>query len=437
MYKLCFVIYIFFYSVAAKHEQYDGHAVYNVHIRFSDQIDVLKDVETKYNLDIWSYAAQDRPEVVLVPRVLREAVEKELQEAGMEFEVQVENIKEKLDLEDALLASAAASSKSNRSRAVVEGLSFDVIHTFDVVDQYLVDLANAYPDKVTVRSAGKSIEGRDIKYLRISTSNFEDRSKPIVFVQSLLHAREWVTLPATLYAIKKLVLDVTEQDLVRDVDWIIMPIANPDGYIFSHTNDRFWRKNRARGFIIGDICMGVDLNRNFDFHWGTLSSNLVCSQTFHGRGPFSEPETAAIRDVFAEYGTRVEVYLDIHSFGSMILFGFGTGGMPPNALVMNLLGVRMATAIDAVKWPQHRDYVVGNIVHLLGHVSGGSTDYATAIGIPFSYAYELPAYNMIHDTVLGFMVDPAFIEQAGFETWEGIKVAARFAAESWSRRNRQ
>ena len=40
----------------------------------------------------------------------------------------------------------------------------------------------------------------------------------------------------TLYAIQKLVVDVTEQDLVRDIDWIILPIANPDGYEFSHTN---------------------------------------------------------------------------------------------------------------------------------------------------------------------------------------------------------
>lgn len=53
---------------------------------------------------------------------------------------------------------------------------------------------------------------------------------------SLLHAREWVTLPATLYAIEKLVIDVTESDLVNDIDWIIMPVANPDGYEFSHTN---------------------------------------------------------------------------------------------------------------------------------------------------------------------------------------------------------
>lgn len=55
-------------------------------------------------------------------------------------------------------------------------------------------------------------------------------------MESLLHAREWITLPATLYAIEKLVIDVEEQDLLQNIDWIIMPIANPDGYEWTHTN---------------------------------------------------------------------------------------------------------------------------------------------------------------------------------------------------------
>lgn len=53
-------------------------------------------------------------------------------------------------------------------------------------------------------------------------------------MQSLLHCREWVTLPATLYAIEKLVLDVQDQDLLQNIDWIILPVANPDGYVWSH-----------------------------------------------------------------------------------------------------------------------------------------------------------------------------------------------------------
>lgn len=42
----------------------------------------------------------------------------------------------------------------------------------------------------------------------------------------------------------------------------ILPVMNPDGYEYSHTKDRMWRKNRAWH---GGQCVGVDLNRNFRY----------------------------------------------------------------------------------------------------------------------------------------------------------------------------
>lgn len=41
------------------------------------------------------------------------------------------------------------------------------------VDTFLDTLAEAYPDTVTLVNGGKSFEGRDIKYLKISSTNFE------------------------------------------------------------------------------------------------------------------------------------------------------------------------------------------------------------------------------------------------------------------------
>ncbi|VVC98823.1 unnamed protein product [Leptidea sinapis] len=289
------------------------------------------------------------------------------------------------------------------------------------------DLANRFPNRVRIASAGRSIEGREIRYLRISTNNFQTQSRPVVVLQSLLHAREWVTLPATLYAIEKLVIDVTDQDLVNNIDWIIIPIANPDGYEFTHTGSRTWRKNRrpTNNFF----CMGVDLNRNFDHDWGTASSNNPCSDTFHGASAFSEPETQAVRRVLHEFRGRLQLFIDIHSFGSMILFAFGNRQLPPNALILNMVGVRMAQRIDAVKWPSNPNYRVGNIVDVINYfASGGASDYVQTFGNILSFTYELPAYRN-QNNLNGFLVEPAFIRQAGFETWEGIKAGARYVIE--------
>lgn len=186
--------------------------------------------------------------------------------------------------------------------------------------------------------------------------------------------------------------------------------------------------------MVQDLCVGVDLNRNFDGLWSTASSNLVCSETFHGRGPFSEPETAIIRDIFDVHKDRIELYLDIHSFGSMVLYGFGNGQLPPNGLFIHLVGVQMAQAIDAVKESFNPNYIVGNTALVLYDASGTASDYASHIDVPFSYTYELPGYRFGLGTALGFLVDPAFIEQAGFETWEGIKAGARYARNNYAAR---
>ena len=31
---------------------------------------------------------------------------------------------------------------------------------------------------------------------------------------------------------------------VLSVDWYVAPLINPDGYEYTHTNQRYWRKNR-------------------------------------------------------------------------------------------------------------------------------------------------------------------------------------------------
>ncbi|CAG9782461.1 unnamed protein product [Diatraea saccharalis] len=429
--KCVLICCIFLNSVLAKHEEYEGYTVYEVSVKDEEQATFVNQLEYQLPIDMWMPARPNRPGQFFVSKDYKQQFEMLLTATEVKYKSTITNIKEQLDKEEQLLA-AAASKRSNRSSV---GLDFNQIHRTAVVDAYLDRLANQYPNLVTVVTAGQSFEGRPIKYLKISTTNFEVSRKPVVFLQSLLHAREWVTLPATLYAIEKLVIDVTDSDVLEEVDWIIMPIANPDGYEFSHTNTRFWRKNRATGFMIGNFCMGVDLNRNFDIFWSTASSNNVCSDVFHGTSAFSEPETQAIRRVLHEYSDRIELYIDIHSFGSIILFGYGNGQLPPNALALNYVGVTMAEAIDKVKWNWKPNYVVGNVFHILYAASGGSSDYVQSIGVPLSYTFELPAFNNIQGQLNGFLVDPDFIEQAGYETWEGIKAGARLAADSARQKN--
>ena len=49
-------------------------------------------------------------------------------------------------------------------------------------------------------------------------------------------------------------------------DWYFLPVINADGYVYTWTHDRLWRKSRKPNPESED-CVGVDLNRNFDFMW--------------------------------------------------------------------------------------------------------------------------------------------------------------------------
>ena len=89
-------------------------------------------------------------------------------------------------------------------------------------------------------------------------------------------------------------------------------MVNPDGYLYTQTDNRLWRKTRSPN---GNNCFGTDANRNFGFHWGTGghskspmvykkkihliysgSSSDPCSDTYMGSSAFSEIETANMRD---------------------------------------------------------------------------------------------------------------------------------------------
>lgn len=68
--------------------------------------------------------------------------------------------------------------------------------------------------------------------MRISTSRFEDLNKPIIVIDAAVHAREWVTAPVALYLIEQLVSGA-DPELINRLDWIIIPMVNPDGYEYT------------------------------------------------------------------------------------------------------------------------------------------------------------------------------------------------------------
>jgi hypothetical protein len=159
--------------------------------------------------------------------------------------------------------------------------------------------------------------------------------------------------------------------------WIV-PVVNPDGYQYSWSDKRYWRKNRRNG-------VGVDLNRNFSVGWGgDGSSKSERSEVYRGPYAFSEPESAALRDLALR--EKVKLHVDFHTYGQLILYPWNYTKTPaPERDRFAGIGDRIASAIFA----QHKvRYTLMPGVQLYA-AAGTMTDWAYGEAKALSYTIEL------------------------------------------------
>ncbi|XP_048267587.1 carboxypeptidase B isoform X1 [Bombus terrestris] len=255
-------------------------------------------------------------------------------------------------------------------------------HRLEDIHGYLDYLAETFPDVCSVVSIGNSVEGRPLKVLRISNGK---ANAPALWIDGGIHAREWISPAAVTYVINHLVEN--SEDL--EADYYILPVVNPDGYEHTFTRDRLWRKNRRRS--VGSLCTGVDLNRNFGYRWGGMgTSKDPCREIYAGSGPFSEPETNAIRYFFEASAANFKAYLTFHSYGQYILYPWGYDKrVPPDYADLENVG-RQAAAAMKKAGGANSVYTVGNSATTLYAASGGSDDWAKAIlKMKYTYTIEL------------------------------------------------
>jgi murein tripeptide amidase MpaA len=198
----------------------------------------------------------------------------------------------------------------------------------------------------------KTWEGRSCYALRIGPGSGPGR--PGVCLLGGMHAREWGSAD-TLVVFAERLLAAYEackgiaigrrrfsaalvRRLVDEANLYVCPQVNPDGRHHSFTVDPMWRKNRRpppgkRRAAVGDECVGVDLNRNFDFLWDFAThfdpaAPISCStspcdpQTYVGPSAASEPETRNVIWLLDEH-PDIGYLVDLHSYGELIMHSWG------------------------------------------------------------------------------------------------------------------
>jgi hypothetical protein len=335
-----------------------------------------RDRLTTLGLDVTEHAGNDYVEVVLHTSTDAAA----LSAAGFTWTVTIPDLglRERQNNEiNAAYAAAVQTSPLPSGR--------DTYRTLADYNAGLRALASDNPALVRlVTLSRKTLEGRDILGVEISENVASTTDgKPTFLMMGLHHAREW---PSGEHAME-FAVDVVKgfkagnarvTGLLGKARVVVVPVVNPDGFeqsrkwgdlvdirevdnggqvtILGNPGNAYKRKNCrvADGVDTtppgaceitspGGYGLGIDLNRNYGGLWGGPgAASVFADPTYRGAGPFSEPETQAVRELIAS--RHVTTLITNHTFSNLVLRppGIRSAGETVDETAMKDLGARMA-----------------------------------------------------------------------------------------------
>ena len=237
-------------------------------------------------------------------------------------------------------------------------------HTYDSMTNLLYSLAENYSNIMTLESIGTTYEGRTIWMVKLSDNPTIEEDEPGILLMGAHHGNEKPSFEVLIFLIQYIVDTYGKPDIDNDNDGLvnediidgvdndgdglidedpsesrvkdiidntqvfIVPMVNPDGVEYG------WRKNRVPnhgpfGLTKEVTSYGVDLNRNYGYLWYLpyifprryhLAFLLTDkSWNYHGRYPFSENETRAIKHL-VESHDNIRIALSYHSYGEFLFY---------------------------------------------------------------------------------------------------------------------
>uniref|UniRef100_A0A670Y5L8 Peptidase M14 domain-containing protein n=1 Tax=Pseudonaja textilis TaxID=8673 RepID=A0A670Y5L8_PSETE len=262
---------------------------------------------------------------------------------------------------------------------------------------------------------GKTYEDRPMYVLKVGKQSYQ---KKAIFMDCGIHAREWISPAFCQWFVKEAVttygIDKDMTLLLDNINFYVLPVFNVDGYVWTWTKDRMWRKNRSNNS--NSDCIGTDLNRNFNASWELRDP---CELVYCGSSAESEPETKAVTTFIRAHLASIKGYITIHAYSQMLLFPYGyTEEKTPIHDKLNKLAKE---AVGALRSLYQTEYIYGAIATTIYPCSGDSTDWAYNEGIKYSFSFELRDRGQY-----GFLLPESQIKPTCMETMLAIKVLAKY-----------
>ncbi|MCE9620668.1 MAG: M14 family metallocarboxypeptidase [Planctomycetes bacterium] len=336
--------------------RFDGDVVARVLIRSAPDLVLVNQLSN----DMWSHGVDVGGEADF--RLSQFALDT-LGKVGVPYRVLIPDLQERIDDEQVRLAQPA------------EGADwFADFKNLAAVNARLDALVAAHPTLVSIVTAGTSIQGRTIRGVRISRYPAGTNVPAFIFTGTA-HAREWAATMTTMWIADQLIeqdgIDPRITAILNSAEVYIFPVQNPDGYEYSWTNNRLWRKNRR---LVSGSTYGVDMNRNWSIGWGGAGSSGVASnETYRGTAAFSEPETAGMRDFMLAHAANLCGFIDFHSYGQEWLWSWSyTNTVTPDEAALQAVGYPMQTALGSL---YGTSYAAGRSYAIYGAVAGCIDDW--------------------------------------------------------------
>ncbi|XP_006910580.1 carboxypeptidase A4 isoform X2 [Pteropus alecto] len=359
-------------------EKFLGDQVFRINVRNGDEISKLNQLvnSDNFKLNVWkSSSTFGLPVDVLVPSVSLQPVKFFLKSQGLEYSVIIEDLQ---------------------------------------IYREMDSIAGDFPDLVSRVKIGHSFENRSMYVLKFSSGKGSHR--PAIWLNAGIHSREWVSQATAIWTARKIVSDYGKDPAITSIlekmDIFLLPVANPDGYVYTHTQNRLWRKTRSLN--PGSSCIGVDPNRNWNAGFSAKgASDNPCSEVYHGPHANSEVEVKSVVDFIQEHG-NFKCFIDLHSYSQLLMYPYGyTNKKASDADELDEVARRAAEALASLSGTQ---YHVGSIFTTVYQASGSSIDWAYDNGIKYAFTFEL------RDTGhYGFLLPSNQIIPTAEETWLGLK----------------
>ncbi|XP_038011018.1 carboxypeptidase A1-like [Motacilla alba alba] len=407
-------------AVATCTETFFGHQVLRVVPQSNEELQKVQELQEleHLQLDFWlAPRGLGLPVDIRVPFRSLQAVKAHLEASGVSYSIMIEDVQALLDEEQTEML------RSSRQRSLdTNTFNYEAYHTIDEIYNFMDMLVAENPNLVTKLEIGRSTENRPLYVLKFSTGG---TNRPAIWIDTGIHSREWVTQASGIWFAKKIVQDHANNEgvasILETMDIFLEIVTNPDGFAYTHSKNRLWRKTRSKH--PGAICVGVDPNRNWDAGFGDAgASGNSCTETYHGPYPNSEPEVKSIVDFVKSHG-NIKAFISIHSYSQLLLYPYGYTETPaPDDQELHELSAKAVAALSSLYGTK---YKYGSIITTIYRASGSTVDWTYNQGIKYSFTFEL------RDTGrYGFLLPAKQIVPTAEETWLALKVIMEHARDN-------